>query len=59
MRSGAGLPEQSQLLRGQVGGRENAGAKGIVDVVVDVGDPVDDADDLALERGRLARARCG
>ena len=55
--AGAGLPEQSQLLHRQVGGSENARTKGIVDVVVDVGDPVDDTDDLALERGRLARAR--
>src|SRR5947209_16320556 len=31
---------------------EDAGAQGIVDVVVDVGDPVDEADDPALERPR-------
>ena len=59
MRREPDCPSKAELLRRQVGGRQNAGAKGVVDVVVDVGDPVDDADDLALERGRLARARCG
>ena len=37
-------------------GREHARAQRVVDVVVDVGDPVDQPDDLALERRRLARA---
>ena len=36
--------------------REDARADGVVDVVVDVGDAVDEAHDLPLERGRLARA---
>ena len=36
---------------------EQAGAERVVDVVVDVGDPVDEADDLALEGGRLVRPR--
>ena len=35
--------------------REHAGAQRVVDVVVDVGDAVDQPHDPALERGRLAR----
>ena len=34
----------------------DAGTQGVVDVVVDVRDPVDEAHDFPLERGRLARA---
>ena len=42
--------------RRQVRGGEHAGPHGVVDVVVDVGDAVDEAHDLALERRRLLRA---
>ena len=41
---------------GQVAGGDHAGAQRVVDVVVDVRDPVDEPDDLALERRRLPRA---
>ena len=40
----------------QLAEREHARAQRVVDVVVDVGDAVDEPHDLALERGRLARA---
>jgi len=36
--------------------RASAGAQGVVDVVVDVGDAVDELDDPPLERGRPVRA---
>ena len=39
---------------GQLGGGDHAGTHRIVDVVVDVGDAVDEADDLALEGGGLS-----
>ena len=52
----AGRPEQLDLLSGQVALGEDPGPQGVVDVVVDVGDAVDEAHDPALERGRLARA---
>ena len=51
----AGVAEDGDLLRRQVGERQHARPHGIVDVVVDVGDAVDQADDLALERRGLAR----
>src|SRR5690349_6274131 len=53
---GAPLAEQLDLVLGQIRGIEDAEADGVVDVVVDVGDTVDDADDLALERRRLLLA---
>ena len=44
---------------GQLGGFEHAGTNGIVDVVVDVGDAIDEADDVPLEGRRLdARHEC-
>ena len=55
----AGRPEQLDLLARQVAGPQDAGAQGVVDVVVDVGDAVDQLDDPPLEGRRLARARCG
>ena len=51
----AGVAEDRDLLQRQVGDLQHAGAHGVVDVVVDVGDAVHEADDLALERRRLAR----
>ena len=58
IRSRAGLAEQ---LRSRRAGRslrlQHAGAHGVVDVVVDVGDPVDEPHDPALERRGRARAR--
>ena len=53
---GARGAEQLDLRAGQVGVREDPVADRVVDVVVDVGDAVDDADDLPLERLRLLRA---
>ena len=50
-------PEQLDLFPRQLGRVEHAGANRVVDVVVDVRDPVDEADDPALERVRLVRAR--
>ena len=50
------VAEHRDLLGRQVAERDHAGAQRVVDVVVDVGDPVDEPDDLALERRRLARA---
>ena len=41
---------------GRSAGAQHAGAQRVVDVVVDVGDPVDQPDDLPLERRRLAGA---
>jgi hypothetical protein len=38
---------------GQVLRADHAGPNGVVDVMVDVGDPVHQADDPALQRGRL------
>ena len=51
----AGRAEQLDLRARQLGRVEHAGADGVVDVVVDVGDAVDQAHDLALERVRLVR----
>ena len=48
-------PEHGDLLRRQVRDLQHARAHRVVDVVVDVGDAVDQADDLALQRRRLAR----
>ena len=45
-----GRAEQLDLVPRQVVGREDPVADRVVDVVVDVGDAVDDPDDLALER---------
>ena len=57
MRARAGRAEDRDLRRGQVARGEHAGAQRVVDVVVDVGDAVDEPHDLALERRRLARRR--
>ena len=46
----AGLPEELDLRPRQIVRREQAPADRIVDVVVDVGDAVDEPHDLALER---------
>ena len=53
----ASSPSTAISSAGRSSEREHAGAHRVVDVVVDVGDPVDQPDDLALERRRLARAR--
>ena len=50
-----GVAEDLDRLRRQVGRRDHAGAHGVVDVVVDVGDAVHQPDDPALERRRLGR----
>ena len=55
----ARLPEQRDLLARQVLLREQPEADRVVDVVVDVGDPVDEADDPPLERLGLARPGVG
>ena len=55
----AGLAEDRDLLARQVALGEHAGAQRVVDVVVDVGDAVDEPHDPALERRRQLRARCG
>ena len=55
----AGGAEQLDLVAGQVRFGEDPVADRVVDVVVDVGDTVDDADDLSLERLGLLRARVG
>ena len=52
----AGVAEQLDLGARQLLGGEQAVADRVVDVVVDVGDPVDEPHDLALERLRLALA---
>ena len=52
----AGVAEHGDLLGRQVLDADHAGAQRVVDVVVDVGDPVHEPDDLALQRRRLARA---
>ena len=60
IRARPGVAEDLDRLGGQVGAGDHAGAQGVVDVVVDVGDAVDQPDDLALERGGLlARGRSG
>ncbi len=50
---GARGTEQLDLGAGQVGVREDPVADGIVDVVIDIGDAIDDAYDLPLQRLRL------
>ncbi len=57
MRFDAGRPEQLDLVARQIGFGQQAEADGVVDVVVDVRDAIDDAHDLALERLRLLLAR--
>ena len=52
----AGFAEHGDLVARQVVGGEHPGADRVVDVVVDVRDAVDDADDLPLERLRLVGA---
>ena len=52
------VAEQRDLLAREVGRIEDPEAHRVVDVVVDVGDAVDDPDDLALERRGLLRRRC-
>ena len=59
MRSEPVSPRIAISSRGQVALAEHAGAQRVVDVVVDVGDAVDQPHDAALERGRQVRARCG
>ena len=49
-------PSRSICSAGQVALGDDPGADGVVDVVVDVGDAVDEPDDPALERRRLQRA---
>ncbi len=49
-------PEHAERRGGQVGLVQHAGAHRIVDVVVDVGDAVDDPHDAAFERARHRRA---
>ena len=56
IRGRAGRAEQLDLLGRQVGLGDDPGPDGVVDVVVDVGDAVDQPDDPALERRRLQRA---
>jgi len=51
----AGRAEQLDLGGGQVLGAEDPGAERVVDVMVDVGDPVDEADDPPLQGRRLDR----
>ena len=51
-------PSRLDLLLRQVPLHEQAVAERVVDVVVDVGDAVDEADDPALERLRLDRSPC-
>ena len=51
--------EQRHRLAGQVGRVEDAGAGGVVDVVVHVGEAVDQAHDPALEARRACPGRCG
>ena len=50
------VPEDRDLLEREVVLREEPVAHGVVDVVVDVGDPVDETNDLPLERLGLALA---
>ena len=50
------VPEERDLVDREVVLREQPVAHRVVDVVVDVGDAVDDPDDLALLRRRLLRA---
>src|SRR2546426_2485757 len=52
----AAISEQRDLGLWQRGGIENPEADRVVDVVVDVGDAVDDPDDLAFLRQRRLRA---
>ena len=52
-------PSSSISARGRSSWREQAPADRVVDVVVDVGDPVDEPHDLPLERRRLLLARVG
>ena len=52
-------PEQLDLRRGQVVGPQDPGPQRVVDVVVDVGDAVDQLDDPPLQRRRLVASRCG
>ena len=48
--------QERKLVLRELTGREDAGPKRIVDVMVDVRHAVDDADDLPLESARFARA---
>ena len=57
IRARPGAPEERDLVLREVSLRQEAVAQSIVDVMVDVRDPVDDPDDLALVRCRLLRAR--
>ena len=50
------VAERADAVRRQVRLRDDAGADGVVDIVVEVGDAVRHGDDLALERGRRAAA---
>src|SRR5262249_2418550 len=54
-----GRSEQLDLAARQLGRAEHPCAHGVVDVVVDVGHPVDEAHDLALQRVRLTFAGVG
>jgi hypothetical protein len=52
----AAVAEDLDLARRQVARRDHARAQGVVDVVVDVGDAIDEAHDRALQRRRLGGA---
>ena len=47
-------PSTRKQAAGRSGLGDDAGANGVVDVVVEIGDPVGNGDDLALERRRCA-----
>ena len=49
-------PSSSISAAGRSAGPQDPGPQGVVDVVVDVGDAVDQLDDPALQRRRLGRA---
>ena len=57
IRSGPRRAEQLDLRFRQISLLQDPEADGVVDVVVDVGDSIDDANDLAFERLRLPLAR--
>ena len=52
-------PSSSISAAGQIGRAENPGPQRVVDVVVDVGDAVDQLDDPPLQGRRLDATRCG
>ena len=56
MRSRTGVAEDVDRVVRQLVAPQDAGAQRVVDVVVEVGDAIDDPDDPTLERRRLGRA---